>query len=135
MAVTDVTLKGDRGAPLTLTVRVADNGRQRAAGFQHICPAIIRETAILFLFANPARPTFHMHNVHAPLDLAFIDADGRIMEIHRMRTYVLGAARHEYYRPRRPVRAALEVRAGFFSERGIVPGHRLIGAGFVLTDG
>ncbi len=63
-----------------------------------------------------------MRNVKAPLDIAFIDDDGQIVDIQRMEPYVLGAAREIYYSPPGPVAAALEARAGYFAEHGISAG-------------
>lgn len=119
MSHDEVTLHGPAGKSVVVEVRMADDARKRAAGFQHICPAAIERTAIYFAFDRARRPNFHMRNVEAPLDIAFIDGDGLIVDIQRMDPYVLGAAREIYYSPPGPVVAALEARAGFFSEHGV----------------
>jgi len=122
MARGEVVLHGPAGEAVKLEARVADEARERSAGFQHICPDVVARTAIYFEFARPRRPSFHMHNVKAPLDIAFIDGGGAVVDIQRMEPYVAGAARQVYYSPPTPVAAALEARAGFFAEHGIHAG-------------
>jgi uncharacterized membrane protein (UPF0127 family) len=52
-----------------------------------------------------------MHNVHAPLDIAFLDAGGNVLEVQLMKPYAVGTE-PVYYRPARPYRAALEAQPG-----------------------
>jgi len=118
----ELALSGPGGDSVGIEVRVADDYRERAVGFQHVCPEMIERTAIYFVFSHPRRPNFHMRNVHAPLDIAFIDEDGMIVDIQRMKPYVLGAEEHPTYGVPGPVRAALETRAGYFDDRGIKAG-------------
>lgn len=115
MAEAAIVLAGPGERRVRLQVRVADDHRERAAGFQHICPETIETTAIYFEFERPRRPSFHMHNVKAPLDIAFIDADGVIVSIQRMEPYVVGARKQKTYGPQTEVAGALEARAGYFS--------------------
>jgi uncharacterized protein len=122
MAEAKLVLAGPGERSVRLTVLVADDHRKRAAGFQHICPETIERTAIYFEFERLRRPNFHMNNVKAALDIAFIDAGGVIADIQRMEPYVLGARHHQTYSPPGEVAAALEVRAGYFAEQGITEG-------------
>jgi uncharacterized membrane protein (UPF0127 family) len=122
MARAELALHGPGGRVETLDVRVADDHRERAAGFQHICPETIKTTAIYFAFERPRRPNFHMRNVKAQLDIAFIDADGTIVDIQTMEPYVLGARHHRTWGPPREVAAALEARAGYFAGLQITAG-------------
>lgn len=123
MVVGELKLEGPAEQSLTLTVRVADDARKRGAGFQYICPETVAKTSIYFVFDRIRRPSFHMRNVRAPLDIAFIDGDGLIVDIQRMEPYVLGAAEDTYYSPPGRVAAALETRAGYFSEKQITAGN------------
>lgn len=122
MAEAELVLAGPGGRSIRLAVRVADDFGERAAGFQHICPETIEETAIYFAFDRPRRPNFHMNNVKAPLDIAFIDSDGVIVDIQRMEPYVLGAKRRPTYGPPGDVAAALEARAGYFAGQQVTEG-------------
>lgn len=122
MAEAELVMAGPGQRSVRLAVRVADDHRERAAGFQHICPETIDSTAIYFEFDRPRRPSFHMRNVKAPLDIAFIDAGGVIVSIQRMEPYVLGAQQHRTWGPAGEVAAALEARAGYFADARITEG-------------
>lgn len=121
MAEAELVMAGP-GRFVKLAVRVADDHRKRAAGFQHICPETIESTAIYFEFEQPRRPSFHMRNVKAPLDIAFIDAAGVIVSIQRMEPYVLGAQQYRTWGSTGEVAAALEARAGYFADAQITEG-------------
>ena len=118
----EMTLVDETGATLSFHAKIADDGRERAAGFQHMCPQVIAKMPIVFLFGGAYRPAFHMRNVHHALDIAFIADDGRIDEIRRMDPYVVGALKQPVYQPRIPVYAAIEAHTGFFDEQGVVAG-------------
>jgi uncharacterized membrane protein (UPF0127 family) len=106
----DMVLINDRERRLPLRVKVADEPEERLAGFQHLCGEVIASQLILFDFTRPFPARFHMRNVHAPLDIAFLDERGRIVEVQRM---VPGTS---LYHSSRAVRFALEARSGFFRE-------------------
>lgn len=110
-----------------LTVKVADDNRERAAGFQHICPAAVEHTVILFEFDKDTQSPFHMRNCHAPLDIAFMDADGVVVDTMRMEPYVDSVlfVRQPLYQSRAPFRYALETAAGRMEQLGIEVGTRL----------
>lgn len=119
MAVRRVQLIGPGGTHADLEVRVADSGRERSAGFQHVCPATVQSVSILFLFETPGIPRFHMKNVYMPLDIAFIDNSGVIRSVQTMRPYVIGSLEKKTWSPSVPTVAALEVRAGLLQELGV----------------
>ncbi|WP_290647673.1 DUF192 domain-containing protein [Aquisalimonas sp.] len=97
--------------------RLAATGPHRAAGMQHLCPEAIAVNPILFVFAEPTRPAFHMDNVHAALDIAFINANGVIVAIERMTP-----DQRTLTRANQPVAAALELPAGRADAYGLVEG-------------
>ncbi|HYB41227.1 MAG TPA: DUF192 domain-containing protein [Candidatus Methylomirabilis sp.] len=114
--------------PKTLAVRVrfADSPERHAGGFQCATPEEIQRNLILFDFGDEILTQFHMRNVPAPLDIAFVKADGRIFSIIRM-----NPSPTQLYGPMGPFRFALEARAGFYESQGIRQGESRI----VLTDG
>jgi uncharacterized membrane protein (UPF0127 family) len=118
----DITIEVSPEESRTFAMLIADQNDERAAGFQHICPEVISRTLILFVFPRDYTASFHMRNVFAPLDIAFIDSFGGIVDIQTMDTYVLGARDHPLYSPPVPARAALEADVGFFERHGIKPG-------------
>lgn len=74
-------------------------------------------TGMLFVFEEEAPRAFWMKDTYVALDIAYINADLRIVSIHQMEpldtnTYPSGA----------PAMFALEVRRGWFAEQGIEVG-------------
>lgn len=120
-----VTIVGEK--PAEIPVRVADDSFERAAGFQYICPKAVAETAILFRFDAPTQSPFHMNNVHAPLDIAFIGPDGVVVDVQRMEPYVDSVlfVRQRLYQSTLPFLFALETAAGRMETLGIGIGTRL----------
>ena len=109
----------DNGSLVSFNAKLADNNSTRAAGFQRVCDVTIRATPILFTFEYELTPNFHMNNVVAPLDVAFIDKNGGIESIQLMKTYSLGAVRKPLYSPKRPIVAVFEAHKGFFEEHNL----------------
>ncbi len=115
-----VTIASPSGRQVQLKVKIADNNYTRGQGFQRVCAEQIAAMPILFLFGMEVLPSFHMHNVIAPIDIAFIDAHGSIDSMYKMRPYgpTDGAPR---YTPKAPIVAALEVSPAFFEQNAIGP--------------
>jgi len=77
---------------------------------------------MLFVFDAPQPLAFWMKNTYVPLSIAFIGADGRILNIEDM------APRTESTHPSRGAALyALEMKKGWFAERGIGAGDRVQG--------
>jgi uncharacterized membrane protein (UPF0127 family) len=112
----------------TVAVRVksADNAERQAGGFQCATPEEIQRNLILFDFGDEIATQFHMRNVPAPLDIAFIKADGRIFSIIKM-----VPSQTQLYGPMGSFRYALEARAGFYESQGIRQGESRL----VLSNG
>ena len=123
----ELRISPEQGNGNHLDVLVATSAEARAAGFQHICPETVAHTAILFRFERDTRTPFHMRNVHAPLDIAFIDTRGVVVDLQRMEPYVASVvfARQPRYQSQAPFRFALETAAGRMKELGIAIGTRL----------
>jgi len=80
------------------------------------------DRGMLFVFAEPQPLSFWMRNTYVPLSIAFIDAQGRVLNIEDM------APRDETGVPSRGLALyALEMRKGWFAERGIRPGTQVTG--------
>ncbi len=77
---------------------------------------------MLFDFGAPRPAGMWMRNTVLPLDMLFLDEDGRILMIAR------GAApgSERSISPGVPVKAVLELNAGAAAELGIVPGDRAV---------
>lgn len=111
---------------LALRVKAADTPDRQAGGFQCATPEEIQRNLILFDFGNEILTQFHMRNVPAALDIAFIKADGSIFSILKMEP-----SPSQLYGPMGPFRYALEARAGFYASQGIHQGD----ARLVVTGG
>jgi len=127
MQSADIELLNARRERVTLRAFIADEPLEMAAGYQFICPAVVARTAILFRYAAPGAGRFHMHNVKAPLDIAFFDAGGDLFQAMQMQPYRDGA--EVLYGPMRKFQYALEARRGFLREK-----HLTAGASKLLLD-
>jgi len=100
---------------------VAATPREREIGlmYRFNLPA---DHGMLFVFPEPQPLAFWMRNTFIPLSIAFIDAEGRILNVEDM------AARDESTVPSRGAALyALEMRKGWFAERNLGPGARVTG--------
>jgi uncharacterized protein len=119
MAVVTLRLTDDNGGSVVVEARVALSSEEQQAGFQYISPDIIKKSLILFVFPVELVTRFHMRNVEAPLDIAFIDGEGAILEIQEMQPDRGGGPGLHTYGPNQPFRYALEAPAGFFKDHHI----------------
>ena len=103
---------------VALRVKSADTPERQAGGFQCATPEEIQRNMILFDFGQEIVTQFHMQNVPAPLDIAFVKADGRVFSILRM-----DPSPTSLYGPMGAFRYAIEARAGFFESQGIRQGE------------
>ena len=110
------------GINIPFQYRLADTNERTQHGFQYACAETIQKTQMLFKFSREVIPAFHMNNVVAPLDIAFIDQMGQITNIYLMKTYKLLDVNKPLYSPTKPILYALEARAGYFAELGVKVG-------------
>lgn len=107
------------GHAVTAEVARTPTERQTGLMFRFSLPA---DRGMLFVFAESEARGFWMKNTFIPLSIAFIDANGRIVNIEDM-------APHDEstHLSRGPVLYALEMRRGWFAERGIAAGTKVAG--------
>ena len=104
-----------------IRAEVADNNSSRARG-------LMRRTALppnggmLFVFDEDAIHCMWMKNTYIPLSVAFLDAQGAIINIADMQPHS-----EESHCASRPAVYALEMAQGWFAQRGIKPGMKLSG--------
>ena len=119
-----IQIRNKDGEVIDLNVLVADDHRERAAGFQHVCPEVIQTRLILFKYEQEVYGKFHMNNVHAPLEIGFFDQQGILIKSMIMDVY-----EDDYrplYGPTSRFQFALEARVGFFAEHRLVDGQSQI---------
>ncbi|MBO3800586.1 MAG: DUF192 domain-containing protein [Candidatus Brockarchaeota archaeon] len=112
METSKIKIVNDENKILELEVRIADEPDERAAGFQNISRSIMEKTIILFVFPSEINGLFHMRNVEASLDIAFVKANGTIIEIMRM-----DPDSSRLYGPNESFKYAIEVPLGFFKSK------------------
>jgi uncharacterized protein len=113
-----VTLARADGQSRQLQVEVAadENSRSRGLMFR---PSMPEDAGMMFLFPEDIDGAFWMQNTLIPLSIAFIGADGRILEIQDMQPQTT-----DFHRPAQPYRSALEVNQGYFGRSGVKVGDR-----------
>ncbi len=116
LAAVELRIIGAEGETVVLA-EVARTDKEQSAGlmFRREMDA---NAGMLFPFPRPHQASFWMKNTPLPLDIAYIHASGRILEIHILvphdTTPVISRARDVSY--------ALEVHRGWFAKHGIRPG-------------
>ena len=103
-----------------LTTEVATNqaGHMCGLAFRQDLPA---DHGMLFVYAQDQIIGFWMKDTHIHLSIAFLDADGKVLEIHDMDP---GDPTRRYI-SKSPARYALEVNRGWFTRNGIEVGNRI----------
>jgi len=108
----------------TLKTEIADTSIKREYGLmdRH---SLDKNSGMLFKFPYKNNLSFWMKNTYIPLQIAFINNDGKIMQIEDMAPLSTRAIR-----AKESCKYALEVNGGWFDRNGISEGSCLIGCGF-----
>jgi len=99
-----------------VTAEVVVKPEQRALGLMNRF-SLKPDHGMLFVFERAEPLSFWMKNTFIPLSIAFIGADGRIVNIEDMKPQT-----EDTHWSKGPAMYALEVRKGWFAEKGIGPG-------------
>jgi uncharacterized membrane protein (UPF0127 family) len=116
LPIVELTIAGHK-----LRAEVAADAPSRTIGLMNRF-SLRPDHGMLFVFPEPQPLAFWMKNTYVPLSIAFIDAKGVILNIEDMKPHdetavpSKGAALH-----------ALEMKQGWFRERGIKAGDRVLG--------
>jgi len=109
-----ISIKGE-----TLYVEIVDTPEAMSRGLMYR-KELARNRGMLFVYEEEQRLSFWMANTSIPLSIAFIRADGTIVDIQDMapfdRTSHVSAA---------PALYALEVNQGWFCDKGVNVGDRV----------
>lgn len=97
-------------------VAATDAQREQGLMFREKMPA---NAGMVFVFDAPATQCMWMKNTLLPLSVAFIDAEGKIVNIEDMQAQTLTS---HCSRKTVPVRYALEMNLGWFKQKNIKPG-------------
>jgi uncharacterized protein len=84
--------------------------------------AMAPQHGMVFVFTEDERHCMWMKNTLIPLSVAFLDREGRILNIEDMQPHT-----ENNHCAARPARYALEMNMGWFAAKGIKPGDSLRG--------
>ncbi len=111
-----LTIINSGGERVEVEVEIADTDAERERGLMERTE-LAQDAGMLFVFEEEQQLAFFMRDTLIPLSIAYIDAEGTIVDIQDMQpldeTPVPSAA---------PAQYALEVNQGFFEARGIQVG-------------
>ena len=118
-ASSELTILSATG-PHRFTVEVAATPEQMEQGLM-FRRQLAENAGMLFDYKQPTMATMWMRNTLIPLDMLFVDAQGRIVNIHERAVpqsddVIASAA---------PVRAVIELNGGTAARLGIVPGDKV----------
>jgi uncharacterized membrane protein (UPF0127 family) len=102
---------------VTIEIEIRDTQQERETGMMGR-PTLGEQRGMLFVFEEDQFLSFWMLNTMIPLDMLFIDSDGKIVTIHRNTV----PYSQQSYGSTTPGRYVLEVNAGFCERYGIVEG-------------
>ena len=105
----------------TLTAELAASPAEQQTGLMNRF-SLKPDHGMLFIYEQPQRLAFWMRNTYVALSIAFIGGDGRIVDIQDMQPQS-----EDTHWSRVPAQFALEMKKGWFAERGIVAGDTVKG--------
>lgn len=97
-------------------VEVADTPFKREMGLMHR-KRLGQNDGMLFKFQHKSKISFWMKNTYIPLDIAFLDDNGKILQIKEMSPLSTRSVGSDF-----PCKLALEVNRGWFKKNEIEPG-------------
>ena len=105
----------------TITVEVANKAATRMTGlmFRRSMP---QDQGMLFVFPDDTVRAFWMKNTQIPLNIAYIDDQGKIVNMLEMPPYS-----EEQFMSKGPAKYALEMNTGWFNRNGLKEGDQVEG--------
>ena len=104
-----------------ITVEVAASEPEREKGLM-FREKLGKNAGMLFIFEEPGYYAMWMKNTLIPLSVAFVDANGVILNIEDMAPQTL-----EAHQAAGPARYAIETNVGWFAEKRLKPGDKVTG--------
>ena len=101
---------------LRIHAEIANTPKSRELGLMQRS-SLCADCGMLFVFAQPSRYTFWMKNTPLPLSIAFIGADGTIINIEEMK-----ADTTDIHKADGQALYALEMPSNWFSNNGVQQG-------------
>ncbi|MDQ3834921.1 MAG: DUF192 domain-containing protein [Actinomycetota bacterium] len=114
-----LTIINSVGERVPVQVEIADTDAERQQGLMGRT-ALAEDAGMLFVFDQEQQLSFWMKDTSIPLSIAFINGEGRIVDIQDMQPFD-----ETPHLSAEPARYALEVNQGFFEERGVMIGDKV----------
>ncbi len=103
---------------LHLQLALTPSEHQKGLMFRESLPP---DSGMLFLFSRAGQQSFWMKNTQIPLDIGYLDASGRLLEIHQLFPHdETGVASRSAQ-----ILMAIETNRGWYAANEITPGARL----------
>ena len=119
-ATSELTIISATG-PHRFKVEFAETPAQMTQGLM-FRTSLAPDAGMLFDYKQPTVATMWMRNTLIPLDMLFVDAQGRIFNIHERAV----PQSDDVIAATAPVRAVIELNGGTASRLGIEPGDRVV---------
>lgn len=101
-----------------IDVYLAESLEERAEGLMYVQDNDLKnDEGMFFVFEEESYLMFWMKNTYIPLDIAFIDKNGKIVNIKTMKPHD-----QSQYASDKPAKFALEMKAGWFEKNNIKAG-------------
>ena len=116
-----VTIHASSGKEVRVRAEIADDAYEQLRGLMYRT-ALGEDRGMLFVYPEAEERSFWMKNTLIPLSVAFMDSEGRIVDIDDMKPLDDDPPS---YVSAEPAQYALEVNQGFFEEHGVEVGDRV----------
>ncbi|MBA3426268.1 MAG: DUF192 domain-containing protein [Rubrobacter sp.] len=120
MELRTVTIAASGGEKVDVRVEIADTPAEQQRGLMGRT-ALGEDRGMLFVFHGEQTLSFWMKDTLIPLSIAYLDSEGRIVDIQDMKALDDDPP---HYISAEPAKYALEVNKGFFDERVVEVGDR-----------
>lgn len=129
LPVEEISIETETGKTVTLEMEIAESPVDLQVGLMYRKEMDENRGMFFLMGRTPAVTSFWMKNTFLPLDILFVDKDGRIAHIHR------NATPHSLtpISSREPVIAVIEINAGRADELGIAIGDKVVHRYFAAT--
>ena len=119
-SATDTVRIDAGGENVRVRVEIANDEEEMARGLMGRT-ALAEDAGMLFVYPEERELSFWMKDTLIPLSIAFMDSEGRIVDLQDMKALDEDPP---HYVSAEPARYALEVNEGFFDEEGVEVGDR-----------
>lgn len=117
------TLRIEAGDPLVLDVELAATTAAQARGLMGV-EKLPEDYGLVFAWADTGIHSFYMKDTLVPLDIAWWNKDGKIVDIQTMEPCIADPCR--IYVPAGEHTSAVEVKAGLMKSAGVEVGDRVV---------